>query len=72
MKQVTLYIHDEKYPVFIELAKSLDFVEKIVEEEQKNSGKKVLKGLKQAIKEMNMIKEGKLQARDARELINEL
>ncbi len=34
MRQVTLHIHDEKYPVFIELAKSLDFVEKIEEEEQ--------------------------------------
>jgi len=72
MRQVTLHIHDEKYPVFIELAKSLDFVAKIEEEEQKISGKKVLRGLNQAVKEMNLIKEGKLQARDARALINEL
>ncbi len=68
-EKVTLHIHD---PVFIELAKSLDYVAKIEEDEQKTSGKKVLKGLKQADKEMNLIKEGKLQARDARELINEL
>ncbi len=72
MKQVTLHIHDNKYPVFIELAKSLDFVAKIEEEEQKTSGKKVLNGIKKAVKEMNLIKEGKLKARDARELINEL
>lgn len=72
MRQVTLHIRDEKYPVFIELAKSLDFVAKIEEEEQKISGKKVLRGLNQAVKEMNLIKEGKLQARDARALINEL
>ena len=72
MRRVTLHIHDEKYPVFIELAKSLDFVAKIEEEEQKISGKKVLRGLNQAVKEMNLIKEGKLQARDARALINEL
>lgn len=71
MRQVTINIHDEKYPVFIELVKSLDFVEKI-EEEQETSGKKVLKGLKQAVKEMNLINKGQLQARDARELINEL
>ena len=71
MRQVTLHIHDEKYPLFIELARSLDFVEKIEEEEQKTPSNKVLKGLKQAVKEMNLIKEGKLQARDARELINE-
>lgn len=33
---------------------------------------KVLKNLKEAVKEMHLIKEGKLIARDAHELFNEL
>jgi hypothetical protein len=71
MKQVTLHIPDKKYPLFMELAHSLNFVKKI--EVDENPGKeKILKGIKQAVKEMNLVKAGKLKARDARELINEL
>jgi hypothetical protein len=71
MKQITLHIPDNKYPLFMELAHSLNFVKKIEVEE--NPGKeKILKGIKQAVKEMNLVKTGKLKARDARELINEL
>jgi hypothetical protein len=55
----------------MELAHSLNFVKKI--EVDENPGKeKILKGIKQAVKEMNLVKAGKLKARDARELINEL
>jgi hypothetical protein len=32
----------------------------------------ILLGIKQAVKEINLVKAGKLKARDARELINEL
>jgi len=71
MKQVTLHIPDNKYPLFMELAHSLNFVKKI--EVDENPGKaKILKGIKQAVKEINLVKAGKLKARDARELINEL
>ncbi len=69
MRQVTLHITDKKFPIFIELAKSLDFVKKIEEEEPKEQ---ILQGIKQAVKEMNLIKKGKLKARDAREVIKEL
>jgi hypothetical protein len=71
MKQVTLHIPDNKYPLFMELAHSLNFVKKI--EVDENPGKeKILKGIKQAVKEMNLVKTGRLKARDARDLINEL
>lgn len=69
MRQVTLHITDKKFPVFMELAKSLDFVKKIEEEGPKEQ---ILQGIKQAVKEMNLIKKGKLKARDAREVIKEL
>ena len=71
MKQVTLHIPDNKYPVFMELAHSLNFVKKI-EVDENPAKEKILKGVRQAVKEMNLVKAGKLKARDARELINEL
>jgi hypothetical protein len=71
MRQVTLHIPDKKYPFFIELAKSIDFIKKI-EEDEEPTKKQILQGIKQAVKEMNLVKAGKLKARDARDLINEL
>ncbi len=32
----------------------------------------ILQGIKQAVEEMNLIKQGKMKARDAKELLNEL
>ncbi len=57
MKQVTLHIPDNKYPLFIELANSLNFIKKI-EVEENPSKEKVLKGIKQAVKEINLVKAG--------------
>ncbi|CAN5385375.1 hypothetical protein BH10BAC3_BH10BAC3_32610 [soil metagenome] len=70
MKQVTLNIPDKKYPFFMELVKSLDFVEKIDDSEERKD--RVLSSIRQAVKEINSVKKGKLKARDARELINEI
>jgi hypothetical protein len=71
MKQVTLHIPDNKYPLFIELANSLNFVKKIEVDEEPSKGK-VVKSIKQSVKELNLVKSGKLKARNARDLINEL
>jgi hypothetical protein len=71
MKQVTLHFPDNKYHLFMELAHSLNFVKKIEVEENPGKGK-IVKGIKQAVKEVNLVKAGKLKARDAKELINEL
>ncbi len=75
MKQVTLHIPNNKYPLFIEFAKSIDFIKKIEEEEEVEevrSKEQILAGLKQAIKEVNLITKGKLKGTNARDLINEL
>ncbi len=72
MRQVTLHIPDKKYPLFIELAKSLDFVKKIEEEDEETAKEQILQGIRQAVKEINLVKAGKLKARDAREIISEL
>jgi hypothetical protein len=74
MRQVTLHIPNNKYPLFLEFAKSIDFIKKIdidIEEEP-TSEVQILKGLKQAVDEVNLAKKGKLKMRDARDLINEL
>ena len=45
-----------------------------LEEEElgEQSKEEILSGLKQAVEEMNLIKQGKLKARDAKDLLNEL
>jgi len=45
-------------------------LEEVELEEQ--SKEEILQGLQQAVEEMNLIKQGKLKARDAKELLNEL
>ncbi|MBZ0243001.1 MAG: hypothetical protein K8F24_07295, partial [Bacteroidales bacterium] len=42
------------------------------EELREQSKEEFLSGLKQAVEEMNLVKQGKLKARDAKELLNEL
>jgi len=42
------------------------------EELREQSKAEVLQGLQQAVEEMNLIKQGKLKARPAKELLNEL
>lgn len=71
MRQVTLHITNNKYPLFIEIAKSLDFVKKI-EDEIQPTKEQILKGLNEAVKEVNQIKTGKLKGISARDLLNEL
>ncbi|MBK6835641.1 MAG: hypothetical protein IPG89_15745 [Bacteroidetes bacterium] len=53
MRQLTLQITDKKYPLFIELIKSLDFVKKIEEEPTKEE---ILANLTESIKQVNKIK----------------
>lgn len=36
------------------------------------SKEEILSGLKQAVEEMNLVKQGRLKARDAKDLLNEL
>ncbi|OIR00736.1 hypothetical protein GALL_172610 [mine drainage metagenome] len=69
MKQVTLQIPDKKYQFFLELTESLGFVKKIEEEPSKEQ---ILKELKEAITELKLIEKGKLKARPAKALLDEL
>jgi predicted transposase YdaD len=70
MKQVVLNIKEGKYRFFMELVKSLDFVQ--VEKNEGDSKEEIVANLKQSFKELKLYKEGKLEARNAEDLINEL
>lgn len=70
MKQITLHITDKKYYFFLELVKSLGFVKKV--EENDKAKEEFLNELKEAITELKLIEQGKLKARPAKELLNEL
>jgi len=71
MKQIVLHIPDKKYPFFMELIKSLDFIKK-VESDKDSSKEEILQGIKQAVKELNLIKAGKLKAKPIKNLLDEL
>ncbi len=77
MKKVTLNIPDNKYQFFLELLRSLEFVseEQIKELNNDDDGdtkQQIVGSIKQAAKEMKLYKEGKIQIRDAYDLIDEL
>jgi hypothetical protein len=71
MKQVTLSIPDKKYPLFMELINSLEYV-KMVAPEDEPTKEEVLSGIKQAFNEVAQIKAGKLKSKPIKDLLNEL
>jgi hypothetical protein len=77
MKQVIVNIPENKFPFFMKLMKSLNFV-KVVEttqtlEDKLTPGqKKTWKNIKQGFVELKMAEEGKLEFRPIQELIDEL
>lgn len=76
MKQVTLNIPEEQFSFFMQLVRSLDFVQ--VDENQTLEGKLTLpqqetwQNVKAGFEELKEVKEGKRQARPIQELFNEL
>lgn len=70
MKQVVLHIKDSKYNFFMELVKSLDFVQ--VEEDAGDSKEAIVANLTQAFKDLKQYKQGKLKTTPANAFLNEL
>ncbi len=54
MKQVTIRVKDGKYRFFMELIRSLDFVQ--IEEDQGDTKEEIVANLKQGFREMNFIR----------------
>lgn len=74
MKQITITVPDNKYPLALDLVKSLKFVKKVITTSPKAvSGKaKFLKDFEEAIEEVNQIKAGKKKGISIEEFLNEL
>lgn len=78
-RQVTFQIPESKYPFFMELAESLQFVKKIEDlqssvksKKVSNSNGKLMQDLKEAMSEVKLYREGKLKLKTAEQLLNEL
>lgn len=72
MKHVTLHITDKKFPLFMEFVKSLDFVKKVETENDEPTKGQILLGITDALKEVNLIKAGKIKAVQLNDFLNEL
>ncbi|MEX0811266.1 MAG: hypothetical protein WD048_03550 [Chitinophagales bacterium] len=66
MKQLTIHIDEKKFPAFLEFIKTLDFV-KI--DKSKNE---FLNDLSEAVEEVKLEKEGKIQLQSAQDFLDEL
>jgi hypothetical protein len=69
MKQITLNIDESKYQFFLELISSFDFIEITDNGDSKNE---IVTNIKQGLVELKLYQAGKLNFRDANELIDEL
>lgn len=69
MKEVTLKVKAEKYQFFLELIKSLDFVQI---EDEGDSKEKIIANLKEGFREMKAFKEGKTKGTPIEDFLNEL
>ena len=73
--QILLNIKDSsKLAFFLEVIKNFDFVsvKKIITDDEINSNDDLLDDIKQAVKEINLVKQGKLNTRPAKDLLDEL
>ena len=67
--KVLLEIKDSKAPFFMEVLKNFTFVKaKPINEEQEQ----LIAEIKEAVENVKLVRKGKLKARPARELLNEL
>jgi hypothetical protein len=67
--KMLLEVPDNKTTFFLELLKNLSFIKV---KPLSDTKAKVLEDVKEAVEEMKLIKAGKLNARNAEDLINEL
>lgn len=70
MRQVLLNVEEKKLQFFLELVKSLDFVE--VNNSEGDSKEAIIQNIKQGLEEVKLAKQGKLKTTPAKEFLNEL
>ncbi|WP_448699686.1 hypothetical protein ACFGVR_21630 [Mucilaginibacter sp. AW1-3] len=67
--KVLLDIQDDKAPALLEVLKGLSYVKT---EKINDNNVNILKGLKEAVEDVKLIKAGKLKGKLAKDLLNEL
>ncbi|MCK5701944.1 MAG: hypothetical protein KAI29_12360 [Cyclobacteriaceae bacterium] len=68
--KILLDIKDNKAAFFMELLKSFNFVKKATPLSDAKAN--LMQDIREAVEELKLVKEGKLKARNAEDLINEL
>jgi hypothetical protein len=68
MTQITIHIQDSKVPFFMELIKNFDFVKV----DNHPTKEEIKKNIKQGLKELQLVEQGKLKTRPAKDFLNEL
>lgn len=71
MKEVTLYIQENKFKFFMDIVRNFDFV-KVGEVDKGDTKETILANIKTGLEEIKQIEKGKLKARPANEFLNEL
>jgi hypothetical protein len=72
MKTLTIKVPDNKYSFFVELVKNLGFAKQIVVEEEEPAKAEILNGIREAVEEVNLIKQGKKKSVPLKDFLNEL
>lgn len=68
--KILLDINDNKASFLMEVLKNFSFVKKITPVSAAKA--QLMEDIKESVDELNLVRAGKLQARDAEELLNEL
>ena len=71
-QQIILSVLPHKYDFLMELLQNFDFVQVEQEMYDGDSQEEIITNLKQAAKELKLIREGSLEGRPVEELLNEL
>jgi len=72
MTQLILKVNDSKVSFFLELIKNFDFVKVENEDSIEPTKDEIKKSIKQGLKEVQLIEQGKMKATPLKEFLNEL
>ncbi|GAB2602039.1 hypothetical protein [Spirosoma areae] len=72
MATITLEIDDKKLKFFKDLIKHFSFVKVQAPELDEDTDEQVVANIRQGVKEMRLVEQGKLKSRPAREFLTEL
>ena len=72
MTQITLNIKDSKVEFFMELIKNFDFVKLGKEEYAEPTKEDIKENIKQGLKDLQLIEQGKMKATPLKDFLNEL